>query len=151
MSLDALLGGTGQLRIGSGDRSFHVSRAWLENVLNGSPVDPTAKGASSSNAFKGAKWLARNKADFGLPDSVDAELLYLTVPTGAERRAAKKINLDPLALAVWARVLWGHSLDDEARARAGDEATPQARGRITRLLVEELSKARREQLDVPST
>ena len=35
-------------------------------------------------------------------------------------------------------VLYGHSLDEEAAKRAGEGATPQKRGRVTRVLADEI-------------
>jgi hypothetical protein len=44
-------------------------------------------------------------------------------------------------VAVAARILWGRSLTAERDARAQPDASPQARGRITRGLFDELAPA----------
>ena len=43
-----------------------------------------------------------------------------------------------LAVAAICDVLYGHSLDEEAAKRAGEGATPQKRGRMTRVLADEI-------------
>lgn len=52
-------------------------------------------------------------------------------------------NIDPntpegLFVAAICDVLYGHSLDEEAAKRAGEGATPQKRGRMTRVLADEI-------------
>ncbi len=59
----------------------------------------------------------------------------------AESRAAKKLRIQPIELQHRAHRLWGHSLEVETFIRAGRDSTPQARGRVTRLLVGELQKS----------
>lgn len=56
----------------------------------------------------------------------------------AESRAAKKLGIRPFELQQRAIQMWGRPLEDEALSRAGSESTPQARGRITRVLVDEM-------------
>lgn len=56
----------------------------------------------------------------------------------AEERAAQRIGIAVNTLQEVARDLWGRSLEDEARHRAGVGSTPQARGRVTRTLVAEI-------------
>lgn len=66
------------------------------------------------------------------------------VPTAAERRAAKKLGVEPIRVAE-AMYLWrGHSLDDEVRELAGEGASPQKRGRVTRKLVAALKDYMRQ-------
>ena len=43
-----------------------------------------------------------------------------------------------LPIAAICDVLYGHSLDEEAAKRAGEGATPQKRGRVTRVLAGEI-------------
>lgn len=62
----------------------------------------------------------------------------------AEERAAKKLGIEPLELQQQALRLWGHSLEAEALNRAGAESTPQARGRVTRVLVDEIRESMKE-------
>lgn len=59
----------------------------------------------------------------------------------AESRAAKRLGIRPLELQQQAIKLWGHSLEAETLSRAGDESTPQARGRVTRVLVDEIRES----------
>jgi hypothetical protein len=56
----------------------------------------------------------------------------------AEERAAKKLGISTAQLRKLALNLWAHSLEEESSRRAGSDSTPQARGRVTRLLVDEL-------------
>ncbi|MFC2696826.1 MAG: hypothetical protein ACFN09_02230 [Bifidobacterium dentium] len=57
--------------------------------------------------------------------------------TSAEIRAAKKLDVDPLEFANYCLLRYGHSMDEEAAKRAGDDASPQKRGRATREIMEE--------------
>lgn len=61
------------------------------------------------------------------------------VPTLAEERAARRIGVRPRQVAMWSNMLWRTHLDTEVARRAGTDATPQARGHITRQLVQEIS------------
>lgn len=63
----------------------------------------------------------------------------------AESRAAKKLGIRPLELQQRAIRLWRRSLEAETFSRAGMDSTPQARGRVTRLLVEELQESPKEE------
>ncbi|MGY2744022.1 hypothetical protein [Arthrobacter sp. UYCu723] len=63
----------------------------------------------------------------------------------AESRAAKKLSIRPLELQQRSIQLWGRSLEAEARSRAGADSTPQARGRVTRVLVDELRESVKEE------
>jgi len=62
----------------------------------------------------------------------------------AERKAGYRLSASPLDVAVAARSLWGRSLSDERDARAKPDASPQARGRITRQLLDELKPVLKE-------
>lgn len=60
-------------------------------------------------------------------------------PTLAEERAAKKLNITPLAVAAFCMLEYdGRTLDEEATNRAGKHSSPQKRGRATRTILEEL-------------
>ncbi|MEJ1089408.1 hypothetical protein WDU99_13895 [Microbacterium sp. Mu-80] len=52
--------------------------------------------------------------------------------------SAKKLGVQPLLLQQHAVRLWGRSLETEALRRAGEGSTPQGRGRVTRILVDEI-------------
>ncbi|WP_194762697.1 hypothetical protein [Microbacterium sp. UFMG61] len=56
-------------------------------------------------------------------------------------RAAKKLGIGPIEVERWARKLWAKAYERESRERAGDTSSPQARGRVNRILVEEIRKA----------
>ncbi|MBA4855768.1 hypothetical protein [Nocardia farcinica] len=58
--------------------------------------------------------------------------------TGADERAAADLGLDPAEFARVAVKLWGHSFSAERDTRAGADASNQKRGRITRILKDEL-------------
>jgi len=57
----------------------------------------------------------------------------------AERHAGYRFGVNGFAVALAARMLWGRSLTTERDARADPHASPQARGRITRQLFDELA------------
>lgn len=59
-------------------------------------------------------------------------------PSLAVRRAAKKLGIAALEVERRAVTLWGQRFDSELWSRAGRESSPQARGRVTRILVEEI-------------
>lgn len=61
--------------------------------------------------------------------------LYATL---AETRLANRSGVDSEALHEACMNLYGHSLDEEAAKRAGEGATPQKRGRVTRVLAGEI-------------
>ncbi|WP_157235836.1 hypothetical protein [Brachybacterium sp. P6-10-X1] len=72
------------------------------------------------------------------PDGGEATSLP---PSLAEARAARKLEIAPEELQYLARALWEQGLEAEAAERAGERSTPQARGRVTRVLVAELREA----------
>lgn len=139
-----------------------VRRTWLERVLSGVPVELhavdfvhvvdrgrgnesddvetaalTSKGPLDSRQRReqvDALWEAMNEPP-------DADSGRSSVPKRyslAESRAAKKLGVQPLLLQQHAAKLWGHSLEVEALRRAGEDSTPQGRGRVTRILVDEI-------------
>lgn len=80
-----------------------------------------------------------------LPDGMTLERLdelgkLLSEASLAEQRTAKRLGIHPTALQIWARTLWGHSLEEEAAAQAGPDASAQKRGHVTRLLTDEVRK-----------
>ena len=62
----------------------------------------------------------------------------------AEERAAKKLGVSTLRLKQFAQDLWGRPLEVEALSRVGANSTPQARGRVTRVLVDEIRGSMKE-------
>lgn len=68
----------------------------------------------------------------------DSDVVSDHAPTIAEKRAAEKLNMHPYDLAAFCAVRFGHTLEEESYARAGDDSTPQKRGRATRLVIDEI-------------
>lgn len=62
----------------------------------------------------------------------------------AEQRAAQKLGITPRDLRQQTDDLWGHPLEIEALFRSSPNSTPQARGRVTRLLVDEIKASMKE-------
>lgn len=60
------------------------------------------------------------------------------VATLSEQRAAIKFGLSPELFACVVKMRYGHYLDEEVAKRAGADASPQKRGRVTRKIFEEL-------------
>lgn len=63
----------------------------------------------------------------------------------AEVRAAKKLGISTARLRQLAHDLWARPLEDEASRRAGPGTTPQSRGRVTRVLVDEIRESMKEE------
>ncbi|MGK7221519.1 helix-turn-helix domain-containing protein [Kocuria flava] len=61
----------------------------------------------------------------------------------ADERAARKLGLDDEEFLVRCLSLWGHMMSVEVSRRAGEGASPQKRGRVTRVLLDELKVAGR--------
>lgn len=59
----------------------------------------------------------------------------------AEVRAAKKLGISVAALREAAIDLWARPLEEESSRRAGPGSSPQARGRITRTLIDEIRRS----------
>lgn len=91
---------------------FEVDEDGFFNALGGRPVD-------IADPFEHARLIQ----------------LYATL---AETRLANRSGVDSEALHEACMNLYGHSLDEEAAKRAGEGATPQKRGRVTRVLAGEI-------------
>lgn len=91
---------------------FEVDEDGFFNALGGRPVD-------ISDPFEHGQLIP----------------LYATL---AETRLANRSGVDSEALHEACMNLYGHSLDEEAAKRAGEGATPQKRGRVTRVLADEI-------------
>ncbi|WP_288240673.1 helix-turn-helix transcriptional regulator [uncultured Bifidobacterium sp.] len=63
------------------------------------------------------------------------------VPSGAETRLAKDLGLSPQFIADLCHLKYGHSLDEESLARAGENSSPQKRGVATASIKKELAVA----------
>lgn len=80
---------------------------------------------------------ARHEASLEPPELDDDEHEE-RLSTLAEQRAAKKLNIPVEQLRRTAIDLWGCPLEVESRRRAGEGSTPQGRGRVTRILIDEV-------------
>jgi hypothetical protein len=65
-----------------------------------------------------------------------AELYAGITPT--EERLAKKVDRSPAEIRAWAIEMWGHGIEEERDHRAGDDATAQKKGRVTRTILNEV-------------
>lgn len=72
------------------------------------------------------------------PEDTPDELRLDTPATLAEKRAADRLGVPVEQLRRLAQDLWGRSIEDESAYRAGPGSSPQARGRVTRVLVAEV-------------
>ncbi len=147
-----------------------VLRSWVERVLSGDKVDlteedfvqvhernarawhedlehPAAQLSSGQlteearHAHVDALWEAMNEP----PEPFEYSKPLRPRASLAESRAAKKLGVKTLDLQRQAVRLWGHSLESEALSRAGVDSTPQARGRVTRMLVDEIRTSMTEE------
>ena len=146
-----------------------VLRPWVERVLSGGKVelsDTDYKHFQENRALDGdedVEQSAVQRSNGPLTGEerhahVDALWDAMNVPPApsehrnsrsaraslAESRAAKKLGVGPLEVQRLAIGLWGRLLEAEAISRAGDDSTPQARGRVTRVLVDELRNSMKE-------
>lgn len=62
--------------------------------------------------------------------------------TEQETRAARDLGIPPISLQLWSFHLWGKTFEAERDARAGQAASAQKRGRVTREMKSEIRKAR---------
>ncbi|MFJ4044207.1 helix-turn-helix domain-containing protein [Microbacterium sp. NPDC089987] len=142
-----------------------VKRSWVERVLSGAPVEilaedhahapmtsPTEDDWDEELELEALRLRSASTDAARSYDRVDAMWDAAIQPSElapslrgprppvslAESRAAKKLGIQPLLLQRHASKLWGHSLEAEAKQRAGVASTPQARGRVTRILVDEI-------------
>lgn len=58
--------------------------------------------------------------------------------THGDRRIAREVSLSPEVFAVWCSLLWSRTFTAERDVRAGDNASAQKRGRVSRELKQEL-------------
>lgn len=146
-----------------------VLRSWVERALQGERVELTEADYEHANergvpleedALDRAASQRGQKPLTGAEryDQVDALWEALNEPPEpgdhrrtsrsraslAESRAAKKLGIRPLEFQQRAVQLWGRSLEAEALSRAGADSTPQSRGRVTRVLVDQIRDSMRE-------
>ncbi|MBG9887055.1 hypothetical protein ABE10_11050 [Bacillus toyonensis] len=123
---------------------------WLASIVSGAPV---AVGSVENiqdgerlrrDVFEQLTTYMWNDASLGIPadtDWKDLEDLTEREASLAEERAARTLEMSTDSLRLWARRLWQRPLEDESRARAGEESSPQARGNTTRKLLREIREA----------
>lgn len=163
ISIATLFSQSEELKLTEGETGITVSQEWLKEVIGTSEVvidlnlasdfelAPSVEGSAWDKAAKledlKNKYLINGRP---VPEELREELFRALddarkVPqspvTLAERRAAQKLSVDPQVLQQHAARLWGRTLEEEAFSRAGSGSTPQARGRVTRTLVEEIRQA----------
>ena len=128
-----------------------VSRAALRRAYSGSEVAFDEDDAPSISVPAAVRlgdvmerWRNRGAEYFPDPAPAPERLLELQAQVGsAEEHAARRLKLPAAAVVAWALELWGRSLSAERDARAQDGANAQTRGRITRALLDEMSRATR--------
>ncbi|WP_133249899.1 helix-turn-helix domain-containing protein [Brachybacterium endophyticum] len=128
LRLSDLLGDADTVQLEPG-RGTGMTREWFDFILNGGEV------ARGRNDFSGVTEFVLSQEPEGSPLVTEEAATAASI---AEVRAARRLGVDVATFKDAAIELWGHSLDDESRKRAGAESTPQARGRVTRHLVHEV-------------
>lgn len=142
------------------DHQVEVTRNWLDRMLTGDPLTltpddapwmaewqeaaeglPATQGPLEGEQLSDALDELINQRQLP-PEPVGASQHFELSPSLAEKRAAEKLDMHPAELQRWATKLWGHALEEESARRASPEASPQARGRVTRKLVDEIRAAR---------
>lgn len=66
--------------------------------------------------------------------------------TPAEDRAAKSLGMPVSSFRFWARRLWGQSFEDKRDELAGEAASPQKKGRISRALKDQIFECYEKEL-----
>lgn len=117
------------------DRPDRVEDEALERAVAQRGSGPLT--AAERYAHVDAQWQAMNEP----PEPGEYRGRRRSRVSLAESRGAKKLNIRPLEFQQQAVQLWGRSLEAEALSRAGADSTPQARGRVTRLLVDEIRES----------
>lgn len=160
LSLSNLLGDAEGILLGRDD--VFVSRAWLDGVLAGGPIVRAL--SDTTSAENNPEWdegledevlrtmragrpsgaerpyaLEQLVEDRQAPPETHSRVASNTRRASlAEERAAKRLGIPVNRMQQLALNLWGRALESEAAERAGVGSTPQARGRVTRVLVDEI-------------
>jgi transcriptional regulator with XRE-family HTH domain len=165
LALADLLGDAVALSLAGEGGGHVVARSWMDSVLSGGPVVMDTSHQTGSDVDAEFDEELEDEVLRRMRDSRGRDLPQLrnsaqleqmldesqlprvrssraragsTASSLAEERAAKKLGIDSNQLRRLALEQWGHSIEDESALRAGANSTPQARGRATRVLVEEL-------------
>lgn len=120
-----------------GPRGRPVSRAWVDQALSGAPIATPPATGSDRLPYWG---------HLEVPIDTQRERYLREVYRGAsqaEYRAATQLGCHPSDVQFVAMMMWGgRTIDEESARRAGEGASPQKRGRITRQLIEEMRATR---------
>lgn len=173
LTLSNLLGDVEVLTLVTDDR-YSVKRSWVDGALKGAAVtmssDQRLDAADAANDYqvdeeltdevlrrmremRGRKMTRAEEHDQVAqlldqsqmaPEPATRILAKGDAGSLAEDRAAKKLGISTTRLRQRAIQLWGRSLEAEALNRAGADSTPQARGRVTRVLVDEIRDSMKE-------
>lgn len=170
LTLSALLGDVEVLTLVSGGQ-YPVERSWVDGVLKGAEVTRSSVGRvdaeddqEADEEFEAEVLLntrerrGREATRAERDDQVAQLLDQSQMPPEsasrnpskgdagslAEERAAKKLGISIAQLRRLAVDLWARSLEEESSRRAGRDSTPQARGRVSRVLVDEIRESLKE-------
>lgn len=144
LTLAELLAHDGTVVINGG---LAIRGAALGRFLDGEPVRltkrdvPALPDVNTAAVAEGFRELAAkiNRLPSRLDDVETGLALAVQRRSGeAEQRIAKALGVDLLAVALASAYLYGSTASEERDRRAGAEATPQKRGRITREIRTEL-------------
>lgn len=163
ISIVELFSSAENLVLTDGDSGITITSDWLEKILGDEAVtydlqldsDFSSEELSAESPYMRAKRLEKQRNNYlingrEVPKELNDELFRALddarkAPpepvTLAEQRAAEKLSITPQELQRYAFKLWGHALEEESAIRAGEGSSPQARGRVTRVIVDEIRKA----------
>lgn len=65
--------------------------------------------------------------------------------TSGDDRLARALDISPTLFRLWSERLWGHGFEDERDDRAGEDASAQKKGHVSRVLKDELRARLNEQ------
>jgi transcriptional regulator with XRE-family HTH domain len=151
VTLAELFAGDGRVRLTADATAVTEELGELRAALSGQPVDPDLARASAVIEFGAFHLIGKQQAaafaDRGIepPDFVTqrvrehpfAQKLKQSM-LEADHRMARSLGLDDDEAAMQMGALWGRSFTAERDRRAGPDANPQKRGRISRELKAEL-------------
>lgn len=99
--------------------------------------EPPDQSAKRTVWVPGAARRAAEVQPFGNAPEDDREYRWAGA-SAAERKAAARLEIHPGELQLRALYIWELPLEDEIARRAGNESSPQKRGRVLRILLDEL-------------
>lgn len=138
ISLESIFGKAGELELANKGKSHaFIEGSQILEVLSGKKVQPVMSRevelSSEDVAFgkKMSRLFGSNNIDY-------INHISKHVITPSEKRMAKKLSIHPFSVAVSCVAMYGHYLDDEIAERTGKNASPQKRGRVSRVIAEEV-------------